>query len=265
MERRFGIDANCLKGVSAKDALPLIAKAGFKSFFTDVYTPAAVAEVKEIADKLGLAYTFIHAPFDKVNTFWLEGDAYRDLYDRIKIAIDAASQSEVPVVILHLSSGWTPPAISDVGLKRFDELVEYAESKNVKVAFENLRVVGNVSYFVERYENRDSVGFCYDNGHEHCYTKYVTWLDIFRERTLCTHIHDNLGRGKEKVGEPDLHLLPFDGTADYAKMMRKLDEYGYEGDLTLEVFNSTSPEYLKMSHEEFLNTCYERLVKISKM
>ncbi|MBE6694617.1 MAG: sugar phosphate isomerase/epimerase, partial [Ruminococcaceae bacterium] len=203
--------------------------------------------------------------FDNINSMWFAGDEYLDIYNRMNTAIDSAAVSGVPVVVLHLSSKWDAPPITDMGLARFDAIVDHAENVGVKVAFENLRVLGNVAYFTDRYEHRDSVGFCYDVGHEYAYTKYIDWMDIFREKTLMTHIHDNFGRGPKKEGDGDLHLLPFDGTVNYEKMMRKLDEYGYAGDLTLEVFNSMSPEYLKMSNEEFLATAYERLLKISQM
>jgi sugar phosphate isomerase/epimerase len=47
-------------------------------------------------------------------------------------------------------------------------------------------------------------------------------------------------------------------------MMKKLDEYGYTGSLMLEV-SQNREEYIKMTHEAFLATCYERILKISKM
>jgi sugar phosphate isomerase/epimerase len=69
---------------------------------------------------------------------------------------------------------------------------------------------------------------------------------------------------EDKTHDYDAHMLPFDGTYDYVQMMRKLDEYGYAGPLTLEV-GQNRPEYLAMSPEEFLATCYERIKKISEM
>ena len=110
---------------------------------------------------------------------WLEGDAYLEVYNGMIDAIDAAAACNVPIVILHVSSGWDTPEINDLGLSRYDAIVDYAEKKGVIAAFENLRKTGNVAYFVDRYENRDCVKFCYDNGHEHCYTKTVCWMDIF--------------------------------------------------------------------------------------
>ena len=107
--------------------------------------------------------------------------------------------------------------------------------------------------------------FCFDCGHEHCYTKTVRWLDIFTDKVICTHIHDNHSRAMDdKVTDGDEHLLPFDGTYDYAQMMRKLDEYGYTGSLMLEIKNSI-PAYKHMDAREFIATAYERIKKISEM
>ena len=69
---------------------------------------------------------------------------------------------------------------------------------------------------------------------------------------------------EDKVNDFDQHLLPFDGSYNYEKMMRKLDEYGYAGSLMLEVSQHTE-EYRRMTHEEFLATAYERIKKISQM
>ena len=139
----------------------------------------------------------------------------------------------------------------------------YAANKNVTLAFENLRKVGNIAYFVDRYEKADNVKFCYDCGHEHCYTETVCFPDIFRDRMIFTHIHDNMGRDKNNpMGDPDMHVLPFDGNIDYEKMMRKLDEYDYKGSLMLEVFSGPYPN---LSPDEFIKTAFERIKKISLM
>ena len=265
MERKLGIIANCLEGVSAYDALDKIKEAGFETFFTNEYKSMDVKRIKKKADILGLTYEFIHAPFHNINQMWTSGMGYIEVMDYMKEAIDSASENDIPYVITHVSSGWNPPAVNDMGLNRYDELVLYARDRGVTLAFENLRLLGNLTCLMDRYEKMDNVKFCFDNGHEHCYTKTVSLLDVFTTKVCCTHIHDNFSRKLEdRVGDFDLHLLPFDGNYDYEKMMRKLDKYGYCGSLMLEVFQSIG-DYSKMSDEEFLNTCYERIVKISNM
>lgn len=265
MKRKLGILANCLDGVKAADALEKIKAAGFETFFTGDYKSDTVAEIKARADALGLTYEFIHAPFYSINEMWMPGVGYLTVFDYMKEAIDSAAENGVPVVITHVSSGWKAPAVNDLGLSRFDQLVVYARERGVTLAFENLRLLGNLACIVDRYEGLDNVRFCYDCGHEHCYTKTVRIMDVFTNRACCTHIHDNHGRAfEDKVGDFDEHLLPFDGNIDYERMMRKLDEYGYSGSLMLEVFQRRE-EYAKMTHEEFLATCYERILKISNM
>jgi len=136
------------------------------------------------------------------------------------------------------------------------------KEKGVVVALENLRRVGNISYLVDRYEDRSCVRFCYDSGHEHGYTVYASFPDIFRDRIICTHIHDNLGL-EHNPENPDLHLLPFEGNINYKDMMKRLHKYSYQGPLSLEVW--TGKRYADRAPDEFLRDCYKRIKKISKM
>ena len=265
MKRKLGIIANCLCDIDTADALKKIKAAGFESFFTGEYKTEDVARIKACGDELGLTYEFIHAPFHNINEMWNSGLGYLTVFDYMKESINAAEKNGIPYVITHVSSGWKAPCVNDIGLNRYDELVLYAKERGVTLAFENLRLLGNIACLVDRYEGLDNVRFCFDCGHEHCYTKTVSMLDVFTNRVCCTHIHDNHSRAfDDKISDGDEHLLPFDGTYDYAQMMHKLNEYGYKGSLMLEVFQSIS-DYRRMSHEEFLATCYERILKISQM
>ncbi len=261
MKRKLGILSECL-GIDPVEALEKIKKAGFDCYFTGVSDCEKVAALVARGNELGLTCEFIHAPFGGINSMWLAGMDYLTVMNGMKESIDTAAATGVPTVIVHVSSGWNAPEITDLGLARFDELVLYATERRVILAFENLRKVGNLAYLADRYEKMEYVRFCYDCGHEHCYTKYVTWMDIFREKMVATHIHDNHGRGAEKIGDPDSHLLPFEGNLDYERMMRKLDEYNFTGPLILEVSNRRHQD---ISHEEFLATCYDRIKKISEL
>ncbi len=262
MERKLGINLEFQRGVDNLDAIGMLKDAGFTTFFTGPLKNTC--EVKDRAVALGMDFDFIHAPFGGINNFLLPGVAYLPLYHSIIECIDQAAAAEVDTIVMHVSSGWFPPELCDVALSRFDAVVDHAVTKGVKVAFENLRMVGNLAYIMDRYSKIPEVGFCYDNGHEHCYTETVPFLDLFGKRTLCTHIHDNHGRNPEDPwGDPDIHIVPFDGNCDYKLMMDKLNQYGYQGTLTLEV--GKKAPYQDMSAEAWLSMCYERLKKISEM
>lgn len=264
MKRKLGIISSCLPGVSEYDALDKIKAAGFEMIFADTFDVKTACMMREKCDKLGLSFEFLHAPFSGINDYWCEGDDYLKIRDGMYKSIDSAAAAGVPVIVAHVSSGWFPPQLCDIGFARFDQLVEYAIRNGVKIAFENIRKVGNLAAIMERYEKLSEVGFCYDCGHEHCYTETVHFLDLYGTRTFCTHIHDNYGRDKEDVWkDADYHLLPFDGNIDYSDMMKRINNSEYKGSLTLEV--TKRGDYKNESDEEFLKTAFERIVKISKM
>ena len=263
MKRKLGMNMGFIGGIPQTEQLKMAHEAGFESFFTGSQDQNNIAALRALADQLGMEFETIHAPFGGINNMWIAGMDYLNVYKGMRHSIDLAADNGIPAVVTHVSSGWYPPGINDLGLQRFDEIVLYAADKGVKLAFENLRCIGNLAYFADRYEKLDTVGFCYDIGHEHCYTKTLQWMDVFCHKLICTHIHDNLGRDFERVGNPDMHLLPFDGNTDYKRAVDKMDEYGYRGPLTLEV--GRGERYQDLTPEAFLKTCHERLERICAM
>lgn len=263
MKRKFGIELECLRFENLPDGtvLEMIKDAGFDSVFSNKYDISAVTAIKEKADKLGMDVEFLHAPFRGVNDFWCAGLDYLPLKKTVTESIDSAAANGIPVVVMHVDSGWNPPPICDIGLNRFDALVEYADKKGVKIAFENIRNFGTLAAMMQRYRRVDAVGYCYDCGHEHCYTETVRFTDLFGDRILCTHIHDNVGRdGRD---DPDDHLMMFDGNIDYADMMARLRAVNYTGTLTVEL--EKNDRYASMSNGQYIKSAYERIVKISKL
>ena len=264
MKRKLGINSDCCKGASEIEMLPLIRDTGFEAIFTSEWLPEEVAPIRKGCDQVGLELEFLHAPFKGINQMW-QAEEDPQIFRDLMLSVDAASDNGIPYLVTHISSTWKPPEINPLGQDRFDRLVRYAKEKNVTIAFENLRVVGNVAYFGDRYYDEENVRFCYDCGHEHCFTRTVQWLDIFAERVAVTHIHDNFGIGKERKAGTDLHLLPFDGDFDYARMMRKLDDYEYTGTLMLEVCNDSRKDYEELSPQAFVETAFQRVKRISEL
>ena len=176
--------------------------------------------------------------------------------------VDACHAAGVPILVVHLSSGIKPPSLTDIGRGRFITLVEHAAAKGVQIAFENQRKLANLAWTFEEFEDAPNVGFCWDTGHENCFSPGRQYMPLFGKKLICTHIHDNMGQTNGKLNDPDTHLLPFEGNVNYQRCIDKLDEYGYTGPLTLEVGNS---RYQHLSPEEFLATCYERVKRIGEL
>lgn len=263
MRRKLGINIDCIADEDPVNTLIKAKELGFNAFFTPLYSLEKTIEIKKKADELEMDFEFIHAPFEKVNDMWKTEDGECLPYDNYITSVDVASKAGVKAIIVHVSSGWTCPEICDKGLERFDKVVRYAKEKGVIIAIENLRKVGNFAYMMDRYENCDNVKFCYDLGHEHCYTATVDLMDICGKKAICTHVHDNRGRDKNDwYANYDEHKLPFDGSIDYQHVVNKLDEYEYTGSIMLEVFSVIYPE---MSADEFMKTAFERAVKIERL
>ena len=266
MIRKLGINTDCIDGISEISVLDMAHSQGFEAITTSLINVNEVYNLKNRAEKLGVEFGYLHAPFRAINTMWENGESYLNIYNDISEAITSASECGVNAVVTHVSSGWTPPKINDLGLSRFDSLVEFAEKKGVVLAFENLRVPEYLIKIKDRFVKCDNVRFCFDCGHENCYTKDVSWVDIFKEKLIATHIHDNVGVDPhDKTADNDSHWLPLDGNCDYNGIIRRLDKYNYSGPLMLEVFNTARKDYFQMTAESFIKTCYDRITRISKL
>ena len=271
IKRKLGIIADCIINSNPVSTLSLIKAAGFDCFFTHHTDEETIASLKAEGDRLGLEFEFVHGPYHGCNVIWEESEKSRAFVDDILRCIRVCGKHQIKTVILHVSSGWTPPPVNDVGFGHFDKIVATAKASGVNVAFENLRRLDNFSALLERYQTADNVSFCYDVGHEHCYTRTVSFLEHFANRLSCTHIHDNLGFEGNKNGNDDMHVLPFDGDIDFTTVMRKLNENHYQGSLMLEAFNGSPygeegfPAYQSLTPQEFIHLAFERVKTLSKM
>ena len=190
---------------------------------------------------------------------WLDNYAGERMFAELRDNIDCTAELNIPISIIHLSSGNNPPSISDIGRKRYTELVEYAAKKNVTIAFENLRKLANVAWAFEAFADAPNVGFCWDCGHENCYTKEVEFMPLFGKKLISTHIHDNRG-----IKDGDDHMLPFDGTINYNRFAELMRNSEYDGTLMLEVFR-TQEFYDGVAPEDFIVKAVDTVKKLRAM
>lgn len=146
----------------------------------------------EIARNAGLEIENIHAPFDKTNYIWTESIYAKDIVKRYAQCILDCSRHNIPTVVIHLINGDTPPPPTQLGLDRIKYLVELAEQKEVNIALKNLRRLEHLQFVFENIKS-GRLGFCYDSGHENCYTKGADLLSLYGNRLMALHLHDNDG------------------------------------------------------------------------
>jgi sugar phosphate isomerase/epimerase len=212
----------------------------------------------EMAKKIGLDIDNIHTPFNHPNELWIDGLAGEDYLNTLKVCINDCAQYSIPAAVIHITGFSKPPEITHIGLERIRRLVDFAENKQVYLAFENLNFLQHLDYIFENIKS-DYLGFCYDTGHENCFHQDADCLSRYGERLFAVHIDDNFG-------DHDTHLLPFDGTVNWNSVRDKLKKSKDISYLTLEVdFNPNhdkSKIYKGVSAEDFLAQAYERALKL---
>ena len=250
--------SNDNKEVSVIDTINAIIKAGFKNVFIQWYnkewTPTQEEQLKYIREKK-LNVIFAHLGYKNINDIWLPNEDGDRLVDTYKNDIKICKDNNIPMVIMHLTSKSEAPIYNEIGLKRLQDIVDYAESLNVKVAFENTKIKGYLDYVIENINN-NNVGICFDSGHYHAHFDDDLDFNKFKNRIFAIHLHDN-----DK--SEDQHLIPFDGTLDWEKVIKNLKESNYNGPITMELCYRN--DYLKMGIENFYKKGYEVGEKLKEM
>lgn len=248
--REIGINLYAIGGISIEDYIKELGTLGFDRTFCTARSADIILHLAKHISAAGLTFDQLHAPFKGINNMWFAGEEGDAMYKTLTDAIDACVAVGAPIATVHLSSGWTPPATTDIGRARYIQLVDYAAAKGIKIAFENQRKLFNIAWAFEEFKDAENVGFCWDCGHEACATPDIQFMPLFGKRLICTHMQDN-----DAVFNEDLHKLPFDGKVDFTRVARQLNEVSYKGSLMLEV-ESGAPMYQGYTATEFLARAY---------
>jgi sugar phosphate isomerase/epimerase len=208
----------------------------------------------ERARSIGLEVENVHTPFQETNYIWTDSINAEAIVDRYKNCILDCSTHNIPTAVVHLSSGNTPPPISEIGLDRIKAIVELAESKGVNIALENLRKPEYLEYVFSNIQAK-RLGFCYDSGHENCFTKGIDYLKLYGDKLMALHLHDN-------DGSDDQHKIPGEGTISWEAVARKIQATGYKGAMCLEISNEYSQLYSNILAEEFLKIAHEKAMNL---
>ena len=125
---------------------------------------------------------------------------------------------------------------------------------------------------MEHFKGNDTVGFCWDSGHEMCYNHSADILGAFGDRLIMTHLNDNLGISRFDgmiFWTDDLHLLPYDGIADWDDAVRRLKIARHIPILNFELNIASKPNrhendvYGQMTLTQYYTEAYKRACRIA--
>ncbi len=261
-------------GISTEDQIRLFQKVGFEGFFTEWHDGCAIAEWRGIADECGMIYQSVHAPFGRAADFWEGGEKAQIAVEELKRCLNDCARNGVPIMIAHAFIGFDRHNPTDAGIESFKKVAEEAERLGIKIALENTEGEEYLAALMNGLKDYSCIGFCWDSGHEMCYNHSQNMLAIYGDRLLCTHLNDNLGIRNfdgSITWIDDLHLLPFDGIADWQNNVSRLNQCGYNGILTFELNKKSKPNrydnaiYDKMPIEEYITEAYKRACRIAVM
>ena len=249
-----------------REQMRLIADAGFDYTFFDWEEDADTNERADFARGLGLAVDSLHAPFGRINSFWEETQEGEDSFAQMLRVVDDCAAAQIGKLVMHTTVGNHPPQTCEIGFVRYRTMCDRAREKGVHICFENLEPFPHLHEIMAAIDDPFH-GFCWDCGHNLCYTPHVDMMALYGERLMCLHLHDNFG-----VTQPgnidfrdDLHMLPFDGVLDWEWVARKIADSGYEGPLTFEYSSRTARRHADRPYGEFVHTAKERARKLRGM
>ncbi len=199
-------------------------------FMGDSYLDWAQA-LREHAERIGIPYTHAHAP----------GDADSPLTRR---SLETAAALGAGCIVVHpvwRDADGTIIDDEEAFIRRNAEAVkpwlDTAARCGVVILSENLLWGASrdpaVIAALAREVNSPQFGWCWDTGHSNCFGYTPDVLLRCAVPPLSLHLQDNRG------AFDDEHLIPGDGTVDFAGVLRALRAVGYAGDCVLEAHHQS--------------------------
>lgn len=261
-------------GISDFEQLDIIKKVGFDGYFPCWTEQLDLAALKAYGDSLGLKLQSVHAPFGKVDSLWYPNEHTGPVMDRLLASLRDSAAVGAPIVVIHPFITFTRNEATAEGIANFRILVDEAKKLGLKLAIENVEGEAYLDALLDAFKDEPHVGFCWDTGHEMCYNRHRDLLADYGNRLFCTHLNDNLGI-KDRDGKitfhDDLHLLPFDGIADWKGIAHRLNRSDYTGELTFELKWDTKLNgcdmniYNYRSVEDYITQAYIRACRVATL
>ena len=274
-KHKLGVNIFEAFGAAPAERARVLAEAGFDAFFPLWKPGEDLAAYAAAARDFGMEIPFVHAPFHRVAEIWnAADDTARDaIAEQVECLRDCAANG-IGAMVAHAYIGFEDHSPTARGLDRFAGIVREASRLGVKIAFENTEGEEYLAALLDAFAGERAVGFCWDSGHEMCYNHAQDLLAKWGNRLLATHLNDNLGIrdfGGKITWRDDLHLLPFDGVADWKANAARLDRCGFDGVMMFELNVASKPgrhendAYAVLPPAVYLAEAYGRACRVASL
>jgi len=271
-KQKIGISLGNAYPIPTSEVVKIVAEAGFDAISPEWQKGVDLQPIVDRAKACGLHLQSLHAPFGLANHMWGQTDADAALGELLA-SLEVCRRYQFPVLVVHAWIGFDySDKPTECGLFNFKKLVDKAREYGIQIAFENTEGEEFLFALMEYFKDDDSVGFCWDSGHEMCYNHSQPLLDRFGDKLLITHLNDNLGISRfdgRTFWTDDLHLLPFDGIADWnvncerLRQARKLEYLNFELNIRSKPNRHENDVYMQMPLEQYFGEAYKRACRIA--
>ncbi|MBR5569989.1 MAG: sugar phosphate isomerase/epimerase [Oscillospiraceae bacterium] len=273
-KQKIGISVGYHYAMPTPDVIKMLKNIGFDAISVEWSTGPELAEAIETARESGMIVESLHAPFWNAAKMWSADEAVGDpAEEELLRALEDCKTWNIPIMVVHTWIGFEYEFdASALYFKHFDALVAKAEAYGITIAFENVEGEEYLAAIMERYADKDIVGFCWDSGHEMCFNRSQDLLAKYGDRLVMTHLNDNLGISRfdgTLFWKDDLHLLPYDGVADWDDNVQRLAKVRPLDILNFELIINSKPDrhendqYQQMPLELYFTEVYKRACKIA--
>jgi len=207
-------------------------------------SPEVVRDFASALEEYGLRLHSLHSPTERdlapgresgmpISICDTERIRRVDAVDEVKRALEIAERIPFRFLVQHLghSHQSMDSRCLDAAFNSLEHLVVFAKERGVTIALENtLNELGSpesLDRLIKETHLRD-LKFCSDIGHAHIEEGVEQGFEVMRDRIVTAHIHDN-------HADKDEHLLPFEGTIDWAAALRAFAAMPLRSDLVLEL------------------------------
>lgn len=272
--QKIGISIGNHYGLPTAEVVKIAAAAGFDAVSPEYEPGADLHSVIHTAKDLGLVIQSLHAPFGKSDAMWSSDETVSsEALEELLKALEVCHIHQIPVMVVHTWIGFHYTFHeTSFGFQNFGQLVKKAQEYGVRIAFENTEGEEFLDALLEYFKGNESVGFCWDSGHELCYNHSRDLLAKYGDRLCMTHLNDNLGISRfdgEIFWTDDLHLLPYDGIADWdynihrLKNAKPLDILNFELNITSKPGRHENDIYGLMTMEQYMAEAFKRACRIA--